>query len=109
MSFKILIETIILILEYFKKIKNMKFLCLLLQETLVFASSSNHCELKCSWRVFNWDESIATVTSSGHSAANAEVRMAFDGDNEMDLNSANRASLQEFKLCLIAEVTQVHD
>lgn len=67
----------------------MKFLFLLLQETLVFASSSNHCELKCSWRVFNWDESIATVISSGHSSANAEVMMAFDGNNEMDSNSTN--------------------
>ena len=68
----------------------MKFLFLILQETLAFTSSSNHCELKCSWRIFNWDESIATVISSGHSAANAEVRMAFDGNNEMDSNSMNR-------------------
>ena len=70
----------------------MKFLFLLLQETLVFASSSNHCELNCSWKVFNWDESIATVTSSGQSSGSAVVRMAFDGDNEMDSNSVSYIS-----------------
>ena len=70
----------------------MKILFLLLQETLVFASNSNHCEQKCTWKVFSWDESIATVTSSGQSSGNHVVMKAFDGDNEMDSNSAYRLS-----------------
>ena len=60
----------------------MKFLLLLLQEMFVAVSSSSSCELKCSWKIFNWDDSIATVTSSGHSSGGLQVIEAFDGNNE---------------------------
>ena len=85
----------------------MKFLFLLLQEIMVFASNPNQCELKCNWKVFNWDESIATVTSSGQSSGNLVVMKAFDGDNEMGSNSAYRLSLNlrlKLSLQLIADV-----
>ena len=72
----------------------MRFLFLLLQEIVVVASNLNHCEQKCTWKVFNWDEAIATVTSSGQSSGNHVVMKAFDGDNEMDSNSAHRLSLR---------------
>ena len=65
----------------------MKFLFLILQEMLIGPSSSSSCQLKCSWKIFNWDESIATVISSGHSSGSAMVNQAFDGNNGMDFIS----------------------
>ena len=62
----------------------MKFLFLILQEMLIGPSSSSSCQLKCSWKIFNWDDSIATVISSGHSSGSATVNEAFDGNNGMD-------------------------
>ena len=62
----------------------MKFLFLILQEMLVAPSTSSSCELKCSWKIFNWDESVASITSSGHSSGAQKVDQAFDGNNGMD-------------------------
>ena len=63
----------------------MKFLFLILQEMLVAPSTSSSCELKCSWKIVNWDESVATLSSSGHSSGALTVDEAFDGNNGMDL------------------------
>ena len=67
--------------------KTMKVLFLFLREMLFVASSttySSSCSSKCSWKVFNLDDTVATVTSSGQSSANSKVNAAFDRNNEMD-------------------------
>ena len=53
-----------------------------LQEMLVNASS---CE-KCSWKILNGDDSIATITSSKQFDDEQTVSAAFDGNNGMNLN-----------------------
>ena len=65
----------------------MKALFLLLREILVVASVttySSSCSSKCSWKFFNVDDAVATVTSSGQSSANLNVNAAFDGNNDTD-------------------------
>ena len=65
-----------------------KFLFFLLRELSVPCSSlktANSCDA-CSWKMFNWDDSVAIVSSSGESDASAyKLENAFDGDNGIDL------------------------
>ena len=60
----------------------MLFLLFLSQE--IDASTTTSCDSKCSWNVFNWDDTIATVTASGYTSNDSKVNMAFDGNNEMN-------------------------
>ena len=62
----------------------MFFLLFLSQE--IGASTTTSCDSKCSWNVFNWDDTIATVTASGYTSNDSKVNMAFDGNNEMNSN-----------------------
>ena len=65
-----------------------KFLLFLLRE-LLFQSSSlttaSSCG-SCSWKIFNWDDSVATVSGSGESHVSYKLENAFDGDNGTDLH-----------------------
>ena len=66
----------------------MLFLLFLSQE--IGASTTTSCDSKCSWNVFNWDDTIATVTASGYTSNDSKVNMAFDGNNEMNSIFFNR-------------------
>ena len=48
-------------------------------------TSAISCD-SCSWKTFNWDDSVAIISGSGESDASYKLENAFDGDNGIDLN-----------------------